>query len=214
MFPGPTSRCIAALADVSFIAKSDTRRLADLSARSVRLQRTVFVERERKRKSGEQASEIAQRLAAGDAMVLFAEGSTGDGNMHLPFKSTLFGAADDGDRGGRGGQGLHPAGGHHLHARAWHADGPAAPSAGCLDRRQRPRAASQRACCAKARSTSRCISASRSSSTRGVRPQGGDPADGSAGPAMMVSAALQRSRARADAEQDREIGCFLSPKGG
>ena len=53
----------------------------------------MFIERERKRKSGDQASEIAQRLAAGNAMVLFAEGSTGDGNLLLPFKSTLFGAA-------------------------------------------------------------------------------------------------------------------------
>jgi 1-acyl-sn-glycerol-3-phosphate acyltransferase len=58
-----------------------------------KLQRTVFIERERKSKSGDQASEIATRLAKGDAMVLFAEGSTGDGNMLLPFKSTLFGAA-------------------------------------------------------------------------------------------------------------------------
>jgi 1-acyl-sn-glycerol-3-phosphate acyltransferase len=59
-----------------------------------RLQRTVFVERDRKRKSGEQASELAQRLAAGDVMVLFAEGSTSDGNLIMPFKSTLFGAAE------------------------------------------------------------------------------------------------------------------------
>ncbi|MDQ2632561.1 MAG: 1-acyl-sn-glycerol-3-phosphate acyltransferase [Pseudomonadota bacterium] len=81
------SRC-----DVSFIAK------ADMAAWPVmgwlaRLQRTIFIERERRRTSGAQASEIAQRLAAGEAVVLFAEGTTGDGNIVLPFKSTLFGAA-------------------------------------------------------------------------------------------------------------------------
>ena len=46
-----------------------------LSACSSKLQRTVFIERERKRSSGDQASEIANRMARGDAMVLFAEGS-------------------------------------------------------------------------------------------------------------------------------------------
>lgn len=78
--------------DVTFIAKSELNGWPVFGFLS-RLQRTVFIERERKRKSGDQASEIAQRLAAGDAMVLFAEGSTGDGNLLLPFKSTLFGAA-------------------------------------------------------------------------------------------------------------------------
>lgn len=83
---------IGSLFDVRFIAKSE------LSGWPVmgylcRLQRTVFVERNRRRKSGEQASEIARGLKAGDAMVLFAEGTTGDGNFVLPFKSTLFGAA-------------------------------------------------------------------------------------------------------------------------
>ena len=81
------SRC-----DVSFIAK------ADMAAWPVmgwlaRLQRTIFIERDRRRTSGAQASEIAQRLAKDEAVVLFAEGTTGDGNMVLPFKSTLFGAA-------------------------------------------------------------------------------------------------------------------------
>ena len=38
-------------------------------------------------------AEIAGRLAGNEAVVLFAEGSTGDGNHLLPFKSTLFGAA-------------------------------------------------------------------------------------------------------------------------
>lgn len=83
---------LGSLVDVTFIAKSELSGWPLFGFLST-LQRTVFIERERKRKSGEQASEIARRLAAGNAMVLFAEGSTGDGNMLLPFKSTLFGAA-------------------------------------------------------------------------------------------------------------------------
>lgn len=83
---------LGSIADLSFIAKSEMSGWPLVGWLS-RLQRTVFIERERRRKSGEQASEIAARMDAGDAMVLFAEGTTGDGNMVLPFKSTLFGAA-------------------------------------------------------------------------------------------------------------------------
>jgi 1-acyl-sn-glycerol-3-phosphate acyltransferase len=83
---------IGSLADVAFIAKSDVAGWPVLGTLS-RLQRTMFVERDRKGKSGDQAGEIAGRLAGNDAVVLFAEGSTGDGNHLLPFKSTLFGAA-------------------------------------------------------------------------------------------------------------------------
>jgi 1-acyl-sn-glycerol-3-phosphate acyltransferase len=83
---------LGSIVDVSFIAKSEMAGWPLIGGLS-RLQRTVFIERERKRKSGEQASEIAARLARNDVMVLFAEGSTGDGNLLLPFKSTLFGAA-------------------------------------------------------------------------------------------------------------------------
>src|SRR5690606_37913203 len=57
------------------------------------LQGTIFVDRLRRRSTGEQAKEIGARLAAGDAMVLFAEGTTADGNSILPFKSPLFAAA-------------------------------------------------------------------------------------------------------------------------
>lgn len=83
---------LGASADVHFIAKADMSRWPVMGWLST-LQRTVFVERERPRQSDRQASEIGMRLVAGDPMVLFAEGTTSDGNQLLPFKSTLFGAA-------------------------------------------------------------------------------------------------------------------------
>jgi 1-acyl-sn-glycerol-3-phosphate acyltransferase len=83
---------LGSLADVRFIARADMEGWPLIGALS-KLQRTVFIERERKRTSGDQAGEIARCLANGDAMVLFPEGTTGDGNQILPFKSTLFGAA-------------------------------------------------------------------------------------------------------------------------
>lgn len=58
-----------------------------------RLQGTVMVERQRKRSADKQVSALAASLAQGQAMVLFAEGTTSDGTAILPFKSTLFGAA-------------------------------------------------------------------------------------------------------------------------
>lgn len=84
---------LGSVARVSFVAKSDmiTWPVFGLFAR---LQRSVFVERERTRSSGRQAGELGERLAAGDVMVLFAEGTTADGNAVAPFKTTLFGAAN------------------------------------------------------------------------------------------------------------------------
>lgn len=83
---------LSTVGEVSFIAKSEVRSWPVFGFFAV-LQRTVFVERERRGKIGEQASEIATRLVAGDAMVLFPEGTTSDGNRILPFKTALFGAA-------------------------------------------------------------------------------------------------------------------------
>jgi 1-acyl-sn-glycerol-3-phosphate acyltransferase len=82
---------LASMLDVSFIAKSEVAGWPAIGWMS-RLQRCVFVERDARRKSGEQAGDVAARLAA-HPVALFAEGSTGDGNVLLPFKSTLFGAA-------------------------------------------------------------------------------------------------------------------------
>ncbi|MGH6859282.1 MAG: lysophospholipid acyltransferase family protein [Phyllobacterium sp.] len=83
---------LSALHEVSFIAKAEVAAWP-LFGLFARLQRSVFVERDRRGKTHDQASEIATRLAAGDAMVLFAEGTTSDGNRILPFKTSLFGAA-------------------------------------------------------------------------------------------------------------------------
>lgn len=83
---------LGSVADVHFIAKAEMARWPVMGFLA-RYQRTIFVERERRRKSGEQVNEVAGRLAAGHAVVLFPEGTTHDGNFLGPFKSTLFGAA-------------------------------------------------------------------------------------------------------------------------
>ena len=79
---------LSALTECSFIAKSEMIRWP-LFGWLARLQRSVFIDR-RPSNVGEHASEVANRLAAGDNLVLFAEGTTSDGNRLLPFKSALF----------------------------------------------------------------------------------------------------------------------------
>ena len=54
-----------------------------------KLQRSVFVDRQ-VRSTAQQRDAIAERLAAGGALILFPEGTSGDGNFVLPFKSALF----------------------------------------------------------------------------------------------------------------------------
>jgi 1-acyl-sn-glycerol-3-phosphate acyltransferase len=83
---------LSAVADVVFIAKSEVKDWP-VFGWLARWQRSIFIERERKRDTGNQVSEVARRLAAGEIVVLFAEGTTSDGNRLLPFKSSLFGAA-------------------------------------------------------------------------------------------------------------------------
>jgi 1-acyl-sn-glycerol-3-phosphate acyltransferase len=83
---------LASVAPVSFIAKSE---VADWPVVGflARTQRTVFVDRERRHGTAAKADEVAGRLSAGDIIVLFAEGTSGDGNKVLPFRSALVGAA-------------------------------------------------------------------------------------------------------------------------
>jgi 1-acyl-sn-glycerol-3-phosphate acyltransferase len=85
---------ITSLAPVVFVAKSEIARWPFFGLLA-KLQRTVFVERDRRHKTGEVNAQIAQRLAEGDPVLLFGEGTAGDGNRVLPFRTALIGAARD-----------------------------------------------------------------------------------------------------------------------
>jgi lyso-ornithine lipid O-acyltransferase len=90
---------LSAVAPVSFVAKREVAAWP-LVAQLARLQRTVFVDRERRTASAGSVGEIGMRLAQGDAIVLFAEGTSSDGNRVLPFRSSLLGAVLPGRRSG------------------------------------------------------------------------------------------------------------------
>ena len=83
---------LSAVAPLSFIAKKEVGTWPFVSSLA-RLQRTVFVDRERRTAVGQVASEMSKRLSEGDVLVLFAEGTSTDGNRVLPFKTALFSAA-------------------------------------------------------------------------------------------------------------------------
>ena len=83
---------LSAVAPVSFVAKSEIARWPGVRILAW-LQRSVFVER-RRAQTGRNRTAIGARLAAGDNIVLFAEGTAGDGNRVLPFRSALFAAAE------------------------------------------------------------------------------------------------------------------------
>lgn len=83
---------ISSVAPVSFIAKKEVGGWPFVSSLA-KLQRTIFIDRERRASVGDTTEEILTRLRAGDSLVLFAEGTSSDGNRVLPFKTSLFAAA-------------------------------------------------------------------------------------------------------------------------
>src|SRR5438045_6306927 len=85
---------LTSLTPVVFVAKSEIARWP-LFGLLAKLQRSVFVGRDRREKTGEVNAEIARRLAEGDPVLLFGEGTAGDGNRVLPFRTALIGAARD-----------------------------------------------------------------------------------------------------------------------
>jgi 1-acyl-sn-glycerol-3-phosphate acyltransferase len=85
---------ITSMAPAVFVAKSEIAKWPFFGWLA-KLQRSVFVERERRAKTGAVNAEIANRLADGDPVVLFGEGTSSDGNRVLPFRTALIGAARD-----------------------------------------------------------------------------------------------------------------------
>ncbi len=80
---------LGAVIPASFVAKAEVARWPFFGLLA-KLQQTVFVDRGRRREVGDQRTVMARRLEAGDNLVLFAEGTSSDGNRVYPFKSALF----------------------------------------------------------------------------------------------------------------------------
>ena len=85
------SRILAA-----FVAKAEVAGWGPVGWLST-LSRTVYVDRERRQATGDARNAIADRLAAGENVILFPEGTNSDGVGVLPFKSSLFAAIEGRD---------------------------------------------------------------------------------------------------------------------
>jgi len=83
---------LGTLLDGRFVAKAEVARWPIIGALSA-LQGTIFVDR-KAQGARIQADDLRLALRTGASLVLFPEGTSSDGNRVLPFKSTLFAAAD------------------------------------------------------------------------------------------------------------------------
>ncbi len=84
---------LSACTPVSFVAKREVNEWG-IFGTLARLQRTMFVNREKRSATAAFRDAMQDRLSRGHHLVLFAEGTSSDGNRVLPFKSALLGAAD------------------------------------------------------------------------------------------------------------------------
>lgn len=82
---------LGSLIDGCFVAKSEVAGWPGFGFLA-RIAQTVFVDRKRGG-SAKERDQLSRRLKAGDALILFPEGTSNDGNRVLPFKSSLFAVA-------------------------------------------------------------------------------------------------------------------------
>jgi 1-acyl-sn-glycerol-3-phosphate acyltransferase len=85
---------IGSIVPVAFVAKREVASWP-LVGITAKMQRTVFVDRMRRRQTGAAVAEIVKRIENGTSVVLFAEGTSSDGNRVLPFRSALLGAVEE-----------------------------------------------------------------------------------------------------------------------
>jgi 1-acyl-sn-glycerol-3-phosphate acyltransferase len=85
---------IGSIVPIAYVSKSEIGNwpLVGTAAKS---QRTIFVDRSRRQQTGDAIADIVERLASGTSVVLFAEGTSSDGNRVLPFRSALIGAVKE-----------------------------------------------------------------------------------------------------------------------
>ena len=78
--------------EACFVSKDEIARWPGVSL-VARLGRTVFVSRQR-RATGRERDDMRGRLAAGDDLLLFPEGTSSDGSRVLPFRTAFFSVAE------------------------------------------------------------------------------------------------------------------------
>lgn len=83
---------LSAVLPVAFVSKAEVGGWP-LIGTLARLQGTIFIDRTRRHATGAAKTTLAARLASGEAVALFAEGTSSDGMRVLPFRSSLLGAA-------------------------------------------------------------------------------------------------------------------------
>ncbi len=84
---------LSSVAPLSFVAKREVASWPFISWLA-KLQRTIFIDRTRRSAVAETRAQILERLHNDERIVLFAEGTSSDGNQVLPFKSPLFAAIE------------------------------------------------------------------------------------------------------------------------
>ena len=88
---------LGGLLDAGFVAKQEVAAWP-LIGPGARRYGCVFVARDRRGSVGSQSGAIAECLAGGGSLILFPEGTTGDGSIVLPFRSSLFAGVAGGSR--------------------------------------------------------------------------------------------------------------------